>query len=433
MDLLKKTVEKNPRLIKAAVALQRSGDIPADTYVLDLDTIVSNGTKGLKEATRVGLECYMCTKQFGRNPVVVDALLRSGYEKAIAMDLEGIKNLHRYGVPIAHVGHFGQIPTSELEFVLDEVRPDVFTIYSIERAKQISKVAGKLGIKQKLLVRVVDDPRTERLVMGGGLSEDEAFTFARQLQKLDNVEVVGATSYPATAFSIINKTHQLSGNFMAMMRVIGRMQKELGIEMEQANAPGRNCVATMAPVADGGGTHVEPGQSFLGTLPAMAFELDSPEIPAVVYVTEISHHFGGHAIAFGDSFMATATLGSLRNDINTEYVYALVGDDPDKILDQGLTLARPQEHWHNDLGWSMYAVLMPGSRQRANVGDTVVYGFRPQIYRTPKGRIAVVAGIQRNKPKLVGLFDRAGLLLERKTDDPVGYNVQQVRTLIKKS
>jgi hypothetical protein len=81
----------------------------------------------------------------------------------------------------------------------------------------------------------------------------------------------------------------------------------------------------------------------------------------------------------------------------------------------------------------MYAALMPSREQKARVGDTEVYGFRPQIYRTPKGRIAVVAGTQRNKPKLVGLFDRAGLLLDKKTDDPVGYNREQVRTMIAKS
>jgi predicted amino acid racemase len=431
MDLLRKTLQKNPLLIKAAAALHRSGEIPPDTYVLDLDTIISNASKGLAEANRVGIKEYMCTKQFGRNPVVVDGLLRAGFEKAIGMDIEGIKNLHRQGVSIGHVGHFGQIPTSELEFVLDEVRPDVFTVYSIERARQISHLAGKLGIKQKLLVKVVADPRTERPATGGGMSEDEAFAMAKELQKLDNVQVVGATSYPATAFSIIHKTHQLSANFKAMMRVVGRMHRELGIEIEQVNAPGRNCVATMAIVANGGGTHVEPGHSFLGTLPSMAFELDSAEIPAATYVTEISHYFGGYAIAFGDSFMATATMGSLRNDIDTEYIYAVIGDDPDKILDQGLVLAEPQQFWHDDLGWSMYASLMPDRTQKANVGDTVVYGFRPQIYRTPKGRTAVVTGIQRNAPKLVGIFDRAGVMLDRRTDDPVGYNHEQVRTLLK--
>jgi hypothetical protein len=124
-------------------------------------------------------------------------------------------------------------------------------------------------------------------------------------------------------------------------------------------------------------------------------------------------------------------MGSLRNDIDTEYIYAVIGDDPDKILDQGLVLAEPQQFWYDDLGWSMYASLMPDRTQKANVGDTVVYGFRPQIYRTPKGRTAVVAGIQRNAPKLVGIFDRAGVMLDRRTDDPVGYNHEQVRTLLK--
>ena len=232
------------------------------------------------------------------------------------------------------------------------------------------------------------------------MSEEEAVAFARQLQGLDNVRVVGATSYPTTTFSIVNKTHQLSGQFLTTMKVVERMQKELGVEVEQVNAPGRNSVPTMACVAEGGGTHVEPGQSFLGTLPAMAFEWDSPELPAVAYVTGISHNFAGHAIAFGESFMATATMGSLRNDIHTEYIYAVVGDDPDKMLEQGLVLAKPQDFWHSDLGWSMYAALMPSGTQRANVGDTAVYGFRPQVYRTPKGRVAVISGIQRTGPSL---------------------------------
>jgi hypothetical protein len=61
----------------------------------------------------------------------------------------------------------------------------------------------------------------------------------------------------------------------------------------------------------------------------------------------------------------------------------------------------------------------------------VVYGFRPQIYRTPKGRTAVVAGIQQNKPKLVGIFDRAGILLDRNTDGPISYSTEPVQTLMK--
>jgi predicted amino acid racemase len=428
MDLLSKTVRKNPDLVKVAAKLHRAGEIPPDTYVMDLDTVRENSNKIYAEAKRHGLECYICAKQFGRNPLVVKAIMNSGMREAIAMDMEGVKSLHRYGIPVAHVGHYGQIPTSQLEYVLREIRPHVITVFSLEKARQISQVASRLGITQKLLVKVHDDPRLEALTTGGGYGEEEALDVIKQMNQMDNVKVVGATSYPAFHFSIFNKKYTMHDNFKAMMRVVHRMEKELGIRIEQVNAPGRNCVRNMELAAQNGATHVEPGQSFMGTLPSDAFLDDSAELPAVVYVTEISHYFNGHALAFGDSYMATAVIGSLKNDMMYEYVYACVGNDPDNLPNQPLTLARPQEFWHSDLGWSMYCSLMP--KVMAHVGDTAVFGFRPQLYRTPKGRLAVVDGIQRKKPRLLGLFDRSGVLLEGEDESPAGYDAPKVMRLM---
>jgi predicted amino acid racemase len=428
MDLLTKTVRKNPDLVRVAARLHQKGEIPPDTYVLDLDAIIENSCKIYAEARKFGLECYLCAKQFGRNPLVIKAIMNSGIREAMAMDMEGLKSLHRCGVPVAHVGHYGQIPTSQLEYVLRKIRPHVITVFSLEKARQISEVASRLGITQKLLVKVLDDPRLEALTTGGGYGEEEALDVIKQMNQMDNVKVVGATTYPAFYFSIFNKTYTMSDNFKAMMRVVHRMEKELEIRIEQVNAPGRNCVRNMELAAQNGATHVEPGQSFMGTLPSDAFLDDSPELQAVVYVTEISHYFNGHALAFGDSYMATAVIGSLKNDMKYEYVYACVGSDPDTLPDQPLALARPQEFWHSDLGWSMYCSLMP--KAKANVGDTVVFGFRPQIYRTPRGRVAVIDGIQRKKPRLLGLFDRSGVLLEGEDESPAGYDQSKVMDLM---
>ena len=51
-------------------------------------------------------------------------------------------------------------------------------------------------------------------------------------------------------------------------------------------------------LADAGATQVEPGHGLTGTTPLHALE-DLPEIPAVVYVTEISHFIDGEAYCFG--------------------------------------------------------------------------------------------------------------------------------------
>ena len=51
-------------------------------------------------------------------------------------------------------------------------------------------------------------------------------------------------------------------------------------------------------LADAGATQVEPGHGLTGTTPLHAVE-DLPELPAVVYVSEVSHLHGGDAYCFG--------------------------------------------------------------------------------------------------------------------------------------
>ena len=142
MDLLHKTIENNPALIRAATIFHQSGAIPADTYVIDLDMVRSNSEKLYREATKNGLTSYICAKQFGRNPLVCKAIMNSGIREAMAHDIEGAKNLHRHGIPVKHLGHFGQVPTSELRYVLEKIKPDVITVFSVEKAKQISEMAS---------------------------------------------------------------------------------------------------------------------------------------------------------------------------------------------------------------------------------------------------------------------------------------------------
>jgi predicted amino acid racemase len=422
MDLMSKTIRKNRRLVEVATELHQSGQIPPDTYVLDLDMIRSNSEKLQAEANRVRLKSYICSKEFGRNPLVIKTIMNTGMNEALGYDIEEIKVLHRYGIPIGHVGHFGQIPNFDLPWVMQQVKPEFMTVYSIEKAWAISKIAGKAGFVQKVLVKVIEDERLERLATASGFVEDDSISFAKLLQQLDNLKVAGVTSYPATDFSLISKTHSLSASFIAMMRVVRRMEEELGIEVEQVNACGRNCVANMELTASNGATVIEPGHSFIGTLPNHLFEDDSPELPAVIYVTEISHMFSNYAIAFGDSFNATAVIGSLKNDIKYEYLYAFIGDTPEELVKNGPALALPQNLWQSDLGWSMYANILPTKEHRAKVGDTVVFGYRPQIYRVPRGRTAVVSGIQKGTPKLLGIFDRAGIMFQQGTENPVGYD-----------
>ena len=59
----------------------------------------------------------------------------------------------------------------------------------------------------------------------------------------------------------------------------------------EVNAPGTTSTVTLAALAEAGATQVEPGNGLHGTTPLHALE-DLPELPAVLYVTEVSHLSG---------------------------------------------------------------------------------------------------------------------------------------------
>ena len=53
------------------IDLHQKGKIPANNYVLDLDSINNNLLIISQEATKYNLDVFAMAKQFGRNPVVI--------------------------------------------------------------------------------------------------------------------------------------------------------------------------------------------------------------------------------------------------------------------------------------------------------------------------------------------------------------------------
>ena len=66
----------------------------------------------------------------------------------------------------------------------------------------------------------------------------------------------------------------------------------------EINAPGTTSTEILPMLASAGATQIEPGHGLTGTTPLHVFE-DLPEIPAVVYLSEVSHLIGDEAFCFG--------------------------------------------------------------------------------------------------------------------------------------
>src|SRR5699024_3553153 len=150
---LKRLMKTNPQLVQTAFEYHRKGLINPNTYILDLDTIIENTEALLDAANENSINLYMMTKQIGRNPLVAKKIAEAGMAKAVVVDPWEALTLGKAGVKLGNVGHLVQIPNNMLEEII-KLSPEVITVFSLEKAKEVSQVSKKLGVVSKLLLRV---------------------------------------------------------------------------------------------------------------------------------------------------------------------------------------------------------------------------------------------------------------------------------------
>src|SRR5919204_4554347 len=150
---LQRLIERNPRLLEAAIDLHQQGRIPPNTWVIDLDAIAENARVLSEEAGRLGLRTYVMGKQYARNPYVSAVALAQGLHKMVAVDVQCALLARRYGIPVGHMGHLNQIPR-HLVPAMVAMRPEVIAVYNVEHARWIDEAAAALGVRQDLLIRV---------------------------------------------------------------------------------------------------------------------------------------------------------------------------------------------------------------------------------------------------------------------------------------
>jgi predicted amino acid racemase len=414
LDFLEVTRRRNPGLIKATFELYDSGQIHQDTYVLDLDAIRLNSAAVSGAAKRSRVELYYEPKQLGRNPLACREVVKSGMDGAVAIDMEEAKSLHRSGFKVSHVGHLGQIPKREATYVLKSINPEVITVYNAEKAKQISDVARGSKASQRLLLKVIGKDDIAYDTLGGGVSEDDVIRTAQKIRAMPGVRIAGVSTYPAMRYNLRSGKVEPTPNFDTLVRCANKL-RGAGFEIEQVNAAGMNTVTTMKILSDHGGTHAEPGQALIGMTPLHAFS-DEPEIPGMVYVTEIDHVSGSKAFAYASGFVANVTVG-VWNPLMYGLLYALAGNSYDELQRQKVIL-EPPVLIDSDPTSFMYVTLREMEGTKLKVGQTVIAGCRGQVYRANSVKVAVVDGIQKGKPLLKGIYDRNGVKLSGPSDSP---------------
>jgi predicted amino acid racemase len=397
---LQRLLDRNPRLLETALELHQSGRIPPNTWVVDLDTVAENARLLAAEARRLRLTTYLMTKQHGRNPYITLLALANGLDGTVAVDMQCALLLRRYGIPVGHIGHLNQVPRA---LVADAValRPEVITVYCLERARWIDEAARAQGVVQDVLIRVHAEGDLFFDGQEGGFAEADVPAVARAIGELEHVRLVGATAFPCVVYNVDpDAPPALSPNADTVARAADTL-RELGVDVTQVNMPGNTSVVTMPMLAERGATHVEPGNGLLGTTPDHAFVDGLPEAPAYTYVSEISHHVGDRAYAFGGGLFRDVYREGARSSALVGSSFAAARENPVEYVDG----VRQVIDYH--------AVLADGSRCR--VGDTALFGFRSQMQMT-RSCIAPVSGLSRGEPRLHFLFDHANTALDERHD-----------------
>ncbi len=400
LEILKK---RNPRLMRAAVELHQRGSIPANTWLIDLDTVADNAAVLQKAKVENGLETYLMSKQFNRNPLVNHVAMRGGLHATVCVDVQCARAMGRWQVPVGHVGHLNQIPRADMPDVL-VLRPEVWTLYSEEQAAFLNDAARLAGRVQDILLRVYRPGDVFFEGQEGGFRFDALKETVPRLLKLSHLRIVGVTSFPCYLYSYQpGVPAKAAPNMQTIRDAADILRDAFSLEITQINAPGNASVMSFPIAKAGGATHVEPGHGLLGTTPNHRFIDTLPERPAYCYVSEITHKYEGMAYGHGGGLFIDSVIPGFTYK-------AAVAHDGETVL-------------RNDLTWNRITQIIDYHIQlkegdRCEVGDTVITADRTQMQMT-RSWIAVVTGISGAHPRVVGLFDHAGHMLDEKTREVI--------------
>lgn len=375
------TRRRNPKLIQSGVTLHQSGQIPPNTYVIDLDILGENVEALAETAKNHDFTLYFMSKQLGRLPFIGQFIAEHGIEKAVAVEFDEAKTLAEGGVKIGNVGHLVQPGKNQWPEVLSW-KPEVITLFSLVRARQLSDAAVQSGTVQDVLLRVYAEGDMIYPGQQGGFRLEKLDEELLELAGLPGINIAGITTFPNFRLSKDKRSMEPTPNFKTLLKAKEALEKK-GITVKQVNGPSATSCETIPFLAEQGVTHGEPGHALTGTTPLHAYR-DLPEKPAIVYVTEVSHQDQEHYYVIGGGYYGRSHLTG-----------CLVGSDEIEVLNQYVKAIEPAPEAIDYYG----AIEKPEGFQ-VSEGDTAVFSFRTQVFVT-RAHIALVKGIQSGKPELV--------------------------------
>ncbi|MGC5617412.1 alanine racemase [Georgenia sp. Z1491] len=382
-------LRRNPLLVDAAAQLHADGRVEADTYVVDADAVEANAAALASVAAEHGVTAWFVVKQLGRNPALAARIARH-LPRAAAIDLREARVLRSAGVELGNVGHLVQIPVRALDEAL-AWRPSHVTVYDRANLAAVAAAAERAGIVQDVLLRIAGDPASTYPAQEGGIDLADVAVLLEESDRMAAVRAVGVTGFPCVLLAPDTGEPRLTPTGELVEAAAGVL-RDRGID-PVVSMPSLSSCSTIPVLAAHGATHVEPGHALTGTTPEHARRDDLPEVPAMVYISELARTEPDAAV-LGGGFYARGHAE-----------HALI--DPRGAAVRGRLIGTPPENidYYRRLG------LEAGDRERVRLGDTAVMAFRTQIFAT-RSRVAVVSGAASGTPVIDGIYDSLGTRIE---------------------
>ena len=383
---LKTLLKQNTKLIDAAISFWQQGKIYPDSYVIDVEQTEANARLLLQAAHHHQVKLYLMSKQFGRNPELCRRLLACSYQGTyyqgmVAVDFKEARQLYRHAIPVAHIGHLVQPPTGMMAEIIRQ-RPEVITVFSLEKALEISQAAYRQHIIQPLMLKVCQSGDLLYSGQEAGFELNHLPAAIAALREMPGVRLVGITHFPCMLYDNQLRQTLPTANMQTLLAAKNILQTQ-GVAIEQVNAPSATSCTTLPQLAQLGVTHSEPGHALTGTIPANQYG-GQPEQISMLYLSEISHHFSSNSYLFGGGYYRR---GHLQN--------ALIWHD--NSFSQSSVL--PIDNDSID-----YSLRLAG---QFPIGSPVIMSFRTQIFVT-RSDVVLIDGIQNGTPRILGCYDSQG-------------------------
>jgi predicted amino acid racemase len=386
------TAERNPALVEHAAWLHQTLAIPPNTYVIDADTVARNAAMTARAGMESVVVLNVMTKQYGRNPRVSQLIRDAGLTRFVAVDPEEARVLWRAGLDVTHVGHLVACSRYDVREVVGHA-PEAITVFNLEQASWIQQACADLGRRQNVFLRMYDQTMQYHPGQHGGFTLDQLEPAVDALSQLSGITVSGVTSHPTLTYDYDTGKGGRTAKLDLLRDAAELVRSRTGRAVE-INAPGVTCISTLPLLAAEGVTSAEPGSALTGSTPLHAFGPE-PEIPAIVYVSEVSHVFGDQVFTFGGGFYPRGHVNGARLSRagSTEFPVLPWVDLPAEAIDY-------------------YGELRNVAAVDVRPGDTAIYAFRNQVF-VARSRVAVVEGLASGKPAVTGIYDSLGSVISR--------------------